>query len=107
MGRRRWIQRTPTIPRPPFSHVGTDRRSDPDRRSGATSHSGAQFWRVSGWALLEYPVIAGVLVYIFVRDDTPGGTLAIFVASLVIFAVDIPMMFGFAVARYQPGPASA
>jgi drug/metabolite transporter (DMT)-like permease len=61
-----------------------------------------KFRLVFGWALLEYAVIAGMLVFVFVRDHTPGGTLALFICALVIFAVDIPMMFGFSVARYQP-----
>jgi len=52
-------------------------------------------------------VIAGMLMYIFVRDGTPGGTLALFVVGLVIFAIDIPMVFAFSVARYQPVPSAA
>ncbi len=65
-----------------------------------------KFRMVFGWALLEYAVIAGMLVYIFVRDSTPAGTLGLFIAALVIFAVDIPLVFGFSVARYQPVPAT-
>lgn len=64
----------------------------------------AKFRMVYGWALLEYAVIAGLLMYVFVRDGTPGGTLALFVVTLVVFAVDIPMVFAFSVARYQPVP---
>lgn len=67
----------------------------------------AKFRMVYGWALLEYSVIAGLLMYVFVRDGTPGGTLALFVVALVIFAVDIPMMFAFSVARYQPVPSGS
>ena len=66
-----------------------------------------KFRMVYGWALLEYAVIAGLLMYVFVDDGTPGGTLALFVVALVIFAVDIPMVFAFSVARYQPVPARA
>jgi hypothetical protein len=66
-----------------------------------------KFRMVFGWAFLEYLVIAGMLMYIFVRDGTPGGTLALFVVGLVIFAVDIPMVFAFSVARYQPVPSAA
>lgn len=66
-----------------------------------------KFRMVFGWAFLEYLVIAGMLMYIFVRDGTPGGTLALFVVGLVIFAVDIPMVFAFSVARYQPAPSAA
>jgi hypothetical protein len=66
-----------------------------------------KFRMVFGWAFLEYLVIAGMLMYIFVRDGTPGGTLALFVVGLVIFAIDIPMVFAFSVARYQPVPSAA
>jgi len=61
-----------------------------------------KFRLVCGWALLEYAVIAGILAYVFSIDHIPGSTLTLLIVSLVIFAVDIPMMFGFAVARYQP-----
>jgi hypothetical protein len=64
-----------------------------------------KFRMVFGWAMLEYAVIAGMLVFIFVRDHTPGGTLALFIVALAVFAIDIPMMFGFSVARYQPVPS--
>lgn len=67
----------------------------------------AKFRMVFGWAFLEYLVIAGMLMYIFVRDGTPSGTLALFVVGLVIFALDIPMMFAFSVARYQPISSAA
>jgi hypothetical protein len=66
-----------------------------------------KFRMVFGWAFLEYLVIAGMLMYVFVRDATPGGTLALFVVGLAIFALDIPMMFAFSVARYQPVPSAA
>jgi hypothetical protein len=62
----------------------------------------SKFRMVCGWALLEYAVIAGILVYVFSLDHIPTSTLTLLILSLVIFAVDIPMMFGFAVARYQP-----
>ena len=61
-----------------------------------------KFKMVCGWALLEYAVIAGILMYVFVLDSLPTETMALLIASLALFAVDIPMMFGFAVARYQP-----
>lgn len=72
------------------------------------------FYRVAGWSLLAYLVIAGMLGFIFIYDHTRGATLGVLVLSLAIFAVDIPMLFGFSVARYQPvgevaaaGPAAS
>lgn len=64
------------------------------------------FRRVGGWALLAYLVIAGILEFVFVFDHTPGHELALFTAMLVLFAVDVPLLLAFSVARYQPvGPS--
>jgi membrane-bound acyltransferase YfiQ involved in biofilm formation len=65
-------------------------------------------WRtfrlVSAWVLAAYVVIAGMLEYVFVYDDTRGSQLVILTAMLVVFAVDIPVLLGFSVARFQdPG----
>jgi len=59
------------------------------------------FFRVAGWALLAYVVIAGMLEYVFVLDGTRGELLAVLTLMLVVFALDIPFLFGFSVARYQ------
>lgn len=60
------------------------------------------FWKVWRWTMLAYAVIAGMLVYTFVYDRIPSGQLSLLVATLVVFAVDIPVMLAFSVARYQP-----
>jgi hypothetical protein len=62
------------------------------------------FFRVFGWTLLVYLTIAGILEYVFVYDHTPGRQLALFSAMLFIFAIDVPLLLGFSVARYQPPP---
>jgi len=59
------------------------------------------FWLVAKWSFAAYVVIAGMLEYVFIHDDTPGDVLAVLSASLVIYAVNIPLLFGFSVARYQ------
>jgi hypothetical protein len=62
------------------------------------------FFQVAGWSLVAYVVIGGLLEYIFIFDHTRGSMLAVLTLSLTIFALDIPMLFGFSVARYQdPG----
>jgi hypothetical protein len=62
-------------------------------------------WRsfrlVAGWVLAAYVVIAGMLEYVFIYDGTRGSQLAILTAMLVVFAIDIPLMLGFSVARFQ------
>ncbi len=60
------------------------------------------FFRVAGWTLLAYIVIAGMLEWVFVADGTPGDALALLSGMLLVYAIDIPLLFGFAVARYQP-----
>ncbi len=62
------------------------------------------FYLVARWALLAYLVIAGLLAFVFVYDGTRGATLAVLVATLAVFAVDVPMVMAFTVARYHdPG----
>jgi len=60
------------------------------------------FFAVARWALLAYCVIAAMLEYVFVKDGTRGGVLVVLTLSLVVFAVHVPLLIGFTVARYQP-----
>jgi hypothetical protein len=60
-----------------------------------------RFFLVGGWALVAYGVIAGMLEYVFVLDGVTGGPLLLITLTLVLFAIDIPLLFGFSVARYQ------
>jgi len=64
------------------------------------------FHRVLGWALLAYVVIAGILEYVFIYDHTPGRELALFSGMLVLFALDVPLMLSYSVARWQPPDAT-
>ena len=59
------------------------------------------FKQVFGWSLVGYGVIAGLLIFVFLRDDIPGDVLTFLIAMLVIFAINIPLLFAFSVARYQ------
>jgi hypothetical protein len=66
------------------------------------------FFQVAKWTLLAYAVMYGILEFTFVYDHVTGATLAVLTLMLVVFAVDIPLLFGFSVARYAtPGPAKA
>jgi hypothetical protein len=42
-----------------------------------------------------------MLEYVFVADHTRGGTLVVLTLMLLIYAVDIPVILAFSVARYQ------
>jgi hypothetical protein len=70
--------------------------------SRAPGFNWAAFFDVARWALLAYCVIAGMLEYVFVKDGTRGGVLVVLSLSLLVFAVHVPLLIGFTVARFQP-----
>jgi hypothetical protein len=70
-----------------------------------------RFFEVAKWSLLAYAVIAGLIEYAFLRDSLSGGPLVVLTLSLVVFAVHVPILIGFTVARFEDtataGPDSA
>ena len=60
-----------------------------------------RFFQVAKWSLLAYAVIAGMIEYAFLKDSVSGGPLVVLTLSLVVFAVHVPMLVGFTVARYD------
>lgn len=67
-----------------------------------------RFFQVAKWSLLAYAVIAGMIEYVFLRNHLSGGALVVLTLSLVVFAVHVPTLVGFTVARYAgPAPATA
>ncbi len=67
-----------------------------------------RFFEVARWSLLAYAVIAGLILYAFLQNHLRGGTLVVLALSLVVFAVHVPMLIGFTVARfYDPNTAMA
>ncbi len=64
-----------------------------------------RFFAVGKWSLLAYAVIAGMIEYAFVRDHIHGGSLVVLTLSLVVFAIHVPMLVGFTVARYAGSAA--
>jgi peptidoglycan/LPS O-acetylase OafA/YrhL len=60
-----------------------------------------RFVQVGKWSLLAYVVIAGMIEYVFLRNHLKGGPLVVLTLSLVIFAVHVPMLVGFTVARFH------
>jgi hypothetical protein len=59
-----------------------------------------RFFEVARWALIAYVLIAGMIEYAFVRNSLSGGPLIVLTLSLVVFAVHVPVLIGFTVARY-------
>ncbi len=66
----------------------------------------SRFFDVGKWALLAYAVIAGMIEYAFLQNHLRGGALVVLTLSLVVFAVHVPTLIGFTVARfYDPETA--
>jgi len=60
-----------------------------------------RFFDIARWALLAYVIIAGMIEYAFLRDHVSGGVLVVLTLSLVVFAVHVPVLIGFTVARFH------
>jgi hypothetical protein len=68
----------------------------------------AKFFEVAKWSLLAYTAIAGLIEYSFLHNHVSGGPLVVLTLSLVVFAVHVPVLIGFTVARYwEVEPPSA
>jgi hypothetical protein len=59
-----------------------------------------RFFEVGKWALLAYAITAGLIEFSFVHNHLRGGALVVLTLSLVVYAVHVPMLIGFTVARY-------
>jgi hypothetical protein len=60
-----------------------------------------RFFAVAKWALLAYATISAMIEYVFLRNNTSGGPLVVLTLSLIVFAVNVPLLIGFTVARYD------
>jgi len=60
----------------------------------------SRFADIAKWALLAYLVVAGMIEYSFVRNHVSGGPLVVLTLALIIFAVHVPTLIGFTVARF-------
>ncbi len=59
-----------------------------------------RFFQVARWSLLAYAIIGAMIEYAFVRNHVGGGALVVLTLSLAVFAVHVPTLVGFTVARY-------
>jgi len=60
-----------------------------------------RFIEVGRWALLAYAFIAGMIEYVFLRNNTSGATLVVLTLCLLVFALTVPVLIAFTVARYD------
>ncbi|HET9073868.1 MAG TPA: hypothetical protein VFN48_04760 [Solirubrobacteraceae bacterium] len=58
-----------------------------------------RFFGVARWALAGWGTVAALIEYVFLQNHTHGGALIVLSLSLIIFAVHVPMLIGFTVAR--------
>ncbi len=59
-----------------------------------------RFFVVGRWSLLAYAIIGAMIEFAFVRNHVGGGALVVLTLSLAVFAVHVPTLVGFTVARY-------
>jgi hypothetical protein len=59
-----------------------------------------RFFQIFKWGLLAYTITAGLIGYAFITDHVSGGALVVLVLSLVVYAVHVPVLIAFTVARY-------
>ena len=63
-----------------------------------------KFFLVLRRTLVVYLIAAGLIEFAIVRDHTRAGALVVITLMLIVFAVDVPMIISFAVARHQGAP---
>lgn len=59
-----------------------------------------RFFAVAKWSFLAYLVIAGLIEYAFLKNHLSGAPLVVLTLSLLVFAIHVPTLLGFTVARY-------
>jgi hypothetical protein len=60
-----------------------------------------RFFAVGRWALLAYVVTAGLIEFTFLRDGVRGGVLVVLTLSLIVYAIHVPVLIAFTVARFE------
>lgn len=59
------------------------------------------FWLIARWEALAYTIIAGMLVYMFVRNGTRGAPLLVMTLMLIVYTLTVVVLIAFTVARYD------
>jgi hypothetical protein len=62
------------------------------------------FFKVAKWVFLYILVLSGMGEYVIVFDGTRGEPLVVMTIILLLFLVNIPMLWGFSVARHERVP---
>ncbi len=70
-----------------------------------TRVEGFAWWRfvqVARWSFLAYLTTAGLIEFAFLENHISGGPLVVLTLSLTVFAIEVPALIAFTVARYAP-----
>ena len=59
------------------------------------------FLKVAKWVFLYILVLSGMGEYVIVFDGTRGDPLVVMTLTVLLFLVNIPMLWGFSVARHE------
>jgi len=63
------------------------------------------FFTVAKWVFLYILVLTGMGEYVIAFDGTRGEPLVVMTIILLLFLVNIPMLWGFSVARHERTPS--
>ena len=63
-----------------------------------------RFFTVAKWVFLYILVLTGMGEYVIAFDGTRGEPLVVMTIILLLFLVNIPMLWGFSVARHERTP---
>lgn len=63
-----------------------------------------RFFTVAKWVFLYILVLTGMGEYVMAFDGMRGETLVVMTIILLLFLVNIPMLWGFSVARHERTP---
>jgi hypothetical protein len=66
----------------------------------------ARFIQVGKWALLAYLFTAALIEFAFLQNHVSGGPLIILTLSLLVYAIKVPALIAFTVARYDDSSAT-
>ena len=59
------------------------------------------FFKVAKWVFLYFLLMSAMGEYVIVFDGTRGESLVIMTIILLLFLVNVPMLWGFSVARHE------
>lgn len=63
-----------------------------------------RFFTVAKWVFLYILVLSGMGEYVMAFDGMRGETLVVMTVILLLFLVNIPMLWGFSVVRHERNP---